>query len=521
MKLNKIFLSMAALAFLGAMTVGCSGDDLAAETPQLPNTTNGTVVTKVTVSLDEHASTRMLDPTGLKTFEEGDKIAVIYTNTAGVTVKAESDPLQATDLHDAKKTASFSVTLTNPQANTPVRYIYPAAMAADDVSATTPDNDATIKWTNLATQDGDFAFISEYVDLAVFDGTMTAQSNLPKTATLENQLTVGAFTIKNSGGTDITNTVTSLTISDGTNTYNVSPSTLSTIYVAMKPISDTQTVVVQATDGTAHYVKTVTGKTLAKNNITPVNVKMFTGTPASSALPANLGNFLGADGFIYPSSVAATTTGTTPVAVIAYVGSVSNYFNKFLAIALTDVDNSYHTCADALTKVGEYAAAHPITIDGTIHNSNAIGATCYDIVADDVNTSSATRTTGVVKGWRLPSVTDWRYIFDGLGRQKASLTLVAKRTGGEPKPTFSEDATPTNPKGVEDMMVYRNGDNGSSLRTAINTACGNDALQSNSYWSSSQLSSESNKAWVYYLQWGQIFSYPKTKEHNVRAVFAY
>jgi hypothetical protein len=269
MKLNKIFLSMAALAFLGAMTVGCSGDDLAAETPQLPNTTNGTVVTKVTVSLDEHASTRMLDPTGLKTFEEGDKIAVIYTNTAGVTVKAESDPLQATDLHDAKKTGSFSVTLTNPQANTPVRYIYPAAMAADDVSATTPDNDATIKWSNLASQSGDFAFISEHVDLAVFDGTMTAQSNLPEPAPLKNQLTVGAFTIENSGGTDVTNTITKLTISDGTNTYNVSPSTLSTINVAMKPISNTQTVVVQATDGTTHYVKTVTDKTLAKTILLP------------------------------------------------------------------------------------------------------------------------------------------------------------------------------------------------------------------------------------------------------------
>ena len=77
MKLNKIFLSMAALAFLGAMTVGCSGDDLTAETPQLPNTTNGTVATTVTVSLDAHASTRMLAPTGLKTSEQGDKIAVI------------------------------------------------------------------------------------------------------------------------------------------------------------------------------------------------------------------------------------------------------------------------------------------------------------------------------------------------------------------------------------------------------------------------------------------------------------
>lgn len=513
MKLNKIFLSMAALAFLGAMTVGCSGDDLAAETPQLPNTTNGTVVTKVTVSLDEHASTRMLDPTGLKTFEEGDKIAVIYTNTAGVTVKAESDPLQATDLHDAKKTGSFSVTLTNPQANTPVRYIYPAAMAADDVSATTPDNDATIKWSNLASQSGDFAFISEHVDLAVFDGTMTAQSNLPEPAPLKNQLTVGAFTIENSGGTDVTNTVTSLTISDGTNTYNVSPSTLSTIYVAMKPISNTQTVVVQATDGTTHYVKTVTDKTLAKNNITPVNVKMFTGTPASSALPANLGDFLGADGFIYANTAAATATGTTPVAVIAYVGNVPKYFDKFLAIALTDVDGT-HTWTDALTKVGEYAAAHPITIGGTTYNTSTTGDTYYDLVADNQATTSATATSKQT-GWRMPSVTDLRYIFDGLGRQKAGLTLVAKSYGG--LTIFSENATPTNPKGVQDMMRYYNGGNGHSLLAAINTACGNGALQYYFYW----LSSSSDKVWVYNFGEGNFILYPKTNDYNVRAVFAY
>ena len=505
---------MAALAFLGAMTVGCSGDDLAAETPQLPNTTNGTVVTKVTVSLDEHASTRMLDPTGLKTFEEGDKIAVIYKNTAGVTVKAESELLQATDLHDAKKTASFSVTLTNPQANTPVRYIYPAAMAADDVSATTPDNDATIKWSNLASQYGSFAFISEYVDLAVFDGTMTAQSNLPEPAPLKNQLTVGAFTIENSGGTDVTNTITKLTISDGTNTYNVSPSTLSTIYVAMKPISNTQTVVVQATDGTTHYVKTVTGKTLAKNNITPVNVKMFTGTPASSALPANLGDFLGADGFIYANTAAATATGTTPVAVIAYVGSVSNYFDKFLAIALTDVDDCSHTWTDALTKVGEYAAAHPITIGGTTYNTSTTGDTYYDLVADNQATTSATATSKQT-GWRMPSVTDLRYIFDGLGRQKAGLTLVAKSYGG--LTIFSENATPTNPKGVEDMMRYCNGGNGHSLLAAINTACGNGALQYYFYW----LSSSSDKVWVYNFGEGNFILYPKTNNYNVRAVFAY
>jgi hypothetical protein len=281
----------------------------------------------------------------------------------------------------------------------------------------------------------------------------------------------------------------------------------------MKPISNTQTVVVQATDGTTHYVKTVTDKTLAKNNITPVNVKMFTGTPASSALPANLGDFLGADGFIYANTAAATATGTTPVAVIAYVGSVSNYFDKFLAIALTDVDGT-HTWTDALTKVGEYAAAHPITIGGTTYNTSTTGDTYYDLVANNQATTSATATSKQT-GWRMPSVTDLRYIFDGLGRQKAGLTLVAKRFGG--LTIFSENATPTNPKGVQDMMRYCNGGNGHSLLAAINTACGNGALQYYFYW----LSSSSDKVWVYNFGEGNFILYPKTNDYNVRAVFAY
>ena len=140
---NKIFLSMAALAFVGAMMTGCSSEDLTAETPQSAKT--GTVVMKTTISLSENASTRALTEAGVQTFAVGDQIAVIYKNTAGETVKAESAALQSIDLHDAQKTASFSVTLTNPKASTPVRYIYPAVMAKDVANdATITSDDATI-----------------------------------------------------------------------------------------------------------------------------------------------------------------------------------------------------------------------------------------------------------------------------------------------------------------------------------------------------------------------------------------
>lgn len=518
---------MAALAFLGAMTVGCSGDDLTAETPQLPDTTNGTVVTKVTVSLDEHASTRMLDPTGLKTFEEGDKIAVIYKNTAGVTVKAESELLQATDLHDAKKTASFSVTLTNPQANTPVRYIYPAAMAVATIAIDAAIDDATtIDYTKLATQDGTLTKLGSNFDLAIFDGTMTAQAVLPA-ATLENPLTIGKFTIKNSGGTDITNTITKLTIADGTNTYTVSPSTLSNIYVAMKPISKTQTVTIKAITADNKFIKSVTGNTLAKNTMYPINVSMTARYPFAATdtklSSEDIGSVIGADGKIYLNAAAATAATTTAQAVIAYVGSVLNYFDKFLAIAMTDV-NGTHTWPDAHTAVGTFAGSHGITIGSTEYKTNAIGATYYDQVANNPDIPSATRDAGVVKGWRLPSVTDWRYIFDGLGRQKAGLTLTNKKDDGSI--VYCNNVTPTDPLGVVNgRYYYKDGDadGASSLRAAINAACGNEDLQSGDYWSSSEYDDmDRNKAWYYRFYYGK-FSWTNRTTYDcyARAVFAY
>lgn len=358
---------MAALVLVCAMTAGCSSDDNLAkiETTQ-PEIDNGnqTAVYTITVNLDEAGGTRALNPTtGVKTFSEDDQIALIYKdNATGQLAKLVSNALTTADISNEGKSATFSFNSTPiPVSDSKVRYIYPASMAATtlptDVDA---DNDGTVDYSALANQNGTAASLAN-VDLGIYDGTASG-TVLPTSFTLVNPLTIGAFTIKNNATDgDITNTINKLTISDGTNTYTVNPSTLSTIYVAMKPISDTQTVVVQAvvqaTDGTTHYVKTVTGKTLAKNNITPVNVKMFTGTPASSALPANLGDFLGADGFIYANTAAATATGTTAVAMIAYLGNESDCTNG-LAIELSSSfeskkwdDNEAKNYAESLTAV--------------------------------------------------------------------------------------------------------------------------------------------------------------------------
>ncbi len=266
----KLSIRYFALVVMGAMICGC-----AEEVEDAQPSVGGTVTMKTTVSLSENASTRALTEAGVKTFTAGDQIAVVYEQASG-TAKALSVELASDDITESGKKAAFTVTLSSPKANGKVRYIYPASRAATYIASdVAPDNAATINYAALATQDGTFSSLASNLDLATFDGNMTAQGNLPKTASLTNPLTIGKFTIKNTSDADITSAITKLTIGDGTNTYTVNPSTLSTIYVAMKPIAGTKTVTVNATDGTNNYTKSVKGNDLAASNIYDITVKVI------------------------------------------------------------------------------------------------------------------------------------------------------------------------------------------------------------------------------------------------------
>ena len=400
---NKIFLSMAALAFVGAMMTGCSSDNLTAETPQSAKT--GTVVMKTTISLSENASTRALTEAGVKTFAVGDQIAVIYKNTAGETVKAESAALEATDLIHTQK-AKFSVALTDPEPSTAVRYIYPASMAADDVSATTPDNDATIKWTNLATQDGTLTKLASDLDLAVFDGTMTTQAVLPA-ATLANPLTIGKFTIKNSATDgDITNTITKLTIGDGTNTYTVNPSTLSTIYVAMKPIASSQTIDVTAFDGADKFTKSVTGNALAASNIYDITVNAiknyfylkYTSATDSSYVDIPAADVVVWTGTVAPGDVAAGTYVVEGTATCSGTLNLTGNVDLILKNgAKLTVDDGIESSSASLNIYGQGISSSmgQLIVNRTTLNNNAIEVKGLTIHGGKVEASTTNKGSGI------------------------------------------------------------------------------------------------------------------------------
>ena len=220
-------------------------------------------------------------------------------------------------------------------------------------------------------------------------------------------------------------------------------------------------------------------------------------------------------------------------AVIAYVGKVNKYFNKFLAIALTDCggglvwrgyNNGTHTWLDtypAAAAVNTYADAHPITICGTTYNTNTIGNNYYDQVADNVDVTSAARTDDAQTGWRMPSVTDWRYIFDGIGRIKNELPLIARWNDTD---VVKDGATPTEPLGIGETLAYRRKGSGDQLYGVINTACGNNELKASdtyAYWTSSEYTGSDNSAWRYSFGYSRFAWNPGSISNYVRAVFAY
>ena len=259
---------MAALAVMGAMMAGCASEDNIIADPQQPAGPTGPLTLTTTVTLGDGANaTRALTADGVKTFKEGDKIAVKYTYGFNISTMDLSNALKATDISSDGKTATFTVTLSQtPDAGCNVTYVYPAAMESDESRNEMIQND----------QDGTLTTLASKFDYCEGSGTMGGTAPnfvLPTGVTLENQLTLAKFTVSD-GTSDITSSVTQLMIDDGTHGYVVNRTAAAgPIWVAMYPIASTQKIKVTAVKGTDLYQSgDITGKTLAKNNYYDITV---------------------------------------------------------------------------------------------------------------------------------------------------------------------------------------------------------------------------------------------------------
>ena len=410
MKKTMRFLSMAALAMVGLVMTGCSSEDDFADIRQPENKSNVVTLT-TTVGFDEGVANRALTSDGVKTFAAGDQIAVIYKNTSNQTVTATSTALTDGDITNEGKNATFTVTLTDPKAGEAVRYIYPAAMISSSVETTSDVNaDANVRYDALNTQDGTLSTLASTLDLAIFDGSLTSGAALPASATMTNRLAILACTLKNADGSnEITNTITDMTIGDGTNTYTVSRSAAAgPIYVAIRPMTSAN-IEIYASDGVNYYKKNLTGKTYAAGNGYSVSWKMPEAL-LSAATTADYGMVVCSKGHLHPAKT-AVPIGCTAVGILGKVTETGHG----LILALKDATAQEWVTINKWESVTDFAG----TTLKVLPDDNARGSlTGHSWLGDNILDPNRI----FVSNWCVAQKSDYEEIFVNLGSTSVNKT---------------------------------------------------------------------------------------------------
>lgn len=381
------YISIAALALVGAVMTGCSKDDVMAidKQQQTDDTSKKTVIMTTTVGLNAAAKTRALTGEGVKTFAVGEQMAIVYSNGSGM-LKAVSLPLKADDIKDAGTIASFTFELETPDKSIDVTYIYPASMARDDGS---------INYDALANQDGTLESLASNLDLATYKEAWLGE-NLPS-CTLDNPLAILALTLKDSdGANEITGDVTGVTVKAGEDTYTVNRSAAAgPIYVAIKPIAS-EDVVIATTGGSKDYVKLLTEKTYASGNGYSVSWRMTPIIPFTEATANDVGRVIAADGKVYDNTTIATAVNTTAVAIISYVGNPRD------------------------AEVGSYR--------GLAIGMRDCGRVVWDAAASvaDAENNNGTAVPACTSGWFLPSIAQLGKVCQGLATKKKGTAINAE-----------------------------------------------------------------------------------------------
>lgn len=223
-----------ALLTAGMMTTACSNDDVAIENPT-EQISKGDMLFTATIA-PKDGTTRSVSEGGVTTWVENEQIAVYYqkTDDSYATATANVDAV-----NEGK--ATISAALSNAKDGSQVKFVYPASL----VDATGDDIDETKLESN---QHGTIADISANFDAATATATLQTDGTTcgtTETIAFTNQVLIGKFTPK--FGETAIDGITSLTISDGTYFYNVTP-TLGTfgtegIYVAMLPVDDEEVII--------------------------------------------------------------------------------------------------------------------------------------------------------------------------------------------------------------------------------------------------------------------------------------
>ena len=493
MKTNKHFLWLPVMAAL-LLCTSCSSDDAETSVPTAPAAPEGTIIHYVATVGDDGVTRATLNSSKQYEFESGDQLVITGTNISGTLTIQAGDVGKTTG-------ATFEGDLTYTGSGTPADDLELQAVLVSTSDAMTSLTYASATYPTTAIASTLAEAVQKYSHLTATT-TYAAKSFL-----LQQQTAFLNFTVTLTDGTTAS-TALDITIKNGGSTVRtgsvttVDDSGIKAKFVAaMAPGTTMSSATFQL--GTKSAVSFGGTTTLAANKIYNISKTISSLLPGVTS--SDVGKVIAANGQMYVDADAASTAGTTAVAIIAYVGSAgsvdaSSTTYKGLAIALTDA-NSGSTCAWYTATSGTCLSQQTNDIATAITYKNGIAST--NTLTSDGHTHaaataaknfSAARPTGA-SAWFLPSMGQWNLIVQGLATKKAGSAVTTDLT------------TSTND-------TYK-----ASYLNSVITDAGGTGLQSNYYWSSTERST--TQAWNVRFDYGRADVSAKRGLNYVRAVFAF
>ena len=382
--MTKNILSLAALLIASATFVACTNDDNIINEPQQPAAT-GTYTMTIEATKGDAATTRALTLSG-KTLN------ATWATTENVYVKKGSD---------------WATGSLNPQADGAT-----ATLKGELSGITIAENDVlTLQFPKSGdiTYDGQLGTLADieanfdYATASVTVASISASGNInpeAATTTFTNQQAIVKFTLIDKADGTSSLSATQLVVSDGTNSYTVSPaSATSEIYVAIPGFSG-QTVTLTATVGTDTYTYEKSGVTFTNGQYYEITVKMTKAAAyklLSAAMAEDIGKVVCAAGHLHTAKT-AVPAGCTAVGILGKVTATG----QGLILALQNATSQTWNTINGWTSVTTYAG----TTLKVLPDDAARGANL---------TSYAALGETTVSNWAVAQKSDYDAIFTNLG----------------------------------------------------------------------------------------------------------
>ena len=392
--MKKIVFYAAILLLTGVVMGACSGsDDLTDNTtpdPQTP-TEGNVVVLKGTLGSKGSVTRSYIDEEGLGFWQVGDQFAIYYETSDGhasaiATVYNVNEDYEDEYEDISFPSAEFTATLISPKTgDNNVTFVYPA---------TAHDGKGGFKTDALKNQKGTMEYFNMYGDIETAETTMKVEgmnATLTDNVYMQPQVCLSQIYLYDNDDQDYWGVcasldATKLEISDGTNSYTVTPAddvdASSSFYVALLPTNNADVTFTATTTkvGSRRVYTKQEGVTL--ENCTAANVgdvfdkdgNIYRASNSTGNIiykrtyrdiTLNAGD-LSTYNQLYLSPSASADASITPVAMIAYVGAkgtadASSTSYRGLAIAMdyatleespyyydNEMPWSYYTCRNKL-----------------------------------------------------------------------------------------------------------------------------------------------------------------------------